>query len=193
MNTTKSKLYLSAIVLAFSAIFISCKKSDSPDIPQSPGPIITAIGTPTGDITNALIDPSGGTLNSADGKLTITIPAGAVSSATNISIQTITNMAPLGLGFGYRLQPEGTTFSIPVQLTFHYDNQLLQQTAEDFLGIVTQAADRSWNALLQSSLDTNANTVTVTTTHFSDWVLGRFLDFTMTPSSSTVQKVIPYS
>lgn len=187
MKRITTVLQFFALLLAFSGILSSCEENDPLDAAQNPDPIITDIGMPTGELTNASVGPSGGTLSSADGKLTITIPAGALASATDISIQTISNKAPSGLGFGYRLQPEGTTFSMPVELTFHYDNALLQQSPQDFLWIATQAADRSWNAMLTSELDTNAKTVTVTTTHFSDWVLARFIDITLASSASVVQ------
>jgi len=187
MRTIKTILNLLAIIFVFSVFLISCKKSDSPSVPEDNDPVITDIGTPTGAPSDTTIGPSGGTLHSADGRLTVTIPADALSSAATISIQPVTNNAPLGLGSGYRLLPEGITFAKPVELTFHYDEQLLQQSPEDFLWIVTQAGDRSWNAILKSVLDKNAKTVTVTTTHFSDWSLGRFMDFSLNPSSSTVQ------
>ena len=175
-------------VLFISSILISCKKSDSTTVGQPAGPVITAIGTTVGVASDTLIGPLGGTLRSADGNLTVTIPADAVSSLINITIQPITNQAPLGLGSGYRLQPEGMTFAKPVLLTFHYDAPLLQNSPEDFLWIVTQAADRSWDAMLKSALDRNAKSVTITTTHFSDWALGRFIDLTLIPAAANVQK-----
>ncbi len=188
MKTTKTFLYLSAIILVFATFLISCKKSSSPDTQESPGLIITAVGTPKGEMTTASIGESGGILNSADGRLTVAIPAGALSSSTEISIQPVTNEAPLGIGSGYRLLPEGITFTKPAELTLHYDDQLLQQSPEDFLWIVTQASNRSWNAMLKSVPDKNAKTVTVTTAHFSDYMMGRFIDFTLKPSSPLVLK-----
>ena len=187
MKTTNIFLKLSVIILVSTTFLISCKKSGSSSVAEDSGPIITDIGTPTGVLSDTTIGPTGGTLRSADGRLTLTIPADALSSATTISIQPVTNNAPLGLGFGYRLLPEGTTFAKPVVLTFHYDEQLLQQSPEDFLWIVTQAGDRSWNALLKSVLDKNAKTVAVTATHFSDWLLGRFIDLSLTPASSKIR------
>ena len=86
------------------------------------------------------------------------------------------------------LQPEGLTFAKPVELKFHYDGQLLKNTPEDFLWIVTQAGDGSWNAMLKSVVDTGAKTVTIKTAHFSDWALGRFIDLSLNPSSSTLSK-----
>jgi hypothetical protein len=188
MKTLIRFRHLIMAMLLIASLTISCKKSDSPSVTQDNGPVITNIGTPTGVVSDALIGPSGGTLHSADGNLTVTIPADALSSATTISIQPVTKEAPLGLGFGYQLLPEGISFAKPVELTFHYDEQLLQQSPEDFLWIVTQAGDGSWNAMLKSALDKNAKTVTITTTHFSVWSLGRFIDLTLNPASSTIQK-----
>jgi len=42
--------------------------------------------------------------------------------------------------------------------------------------------------MLKSAVDKTAKTVTIATTHFSDWALGKFIDFTLDPSSATLQK-----
>jgi hypothetical protein len=167
-----------------SWIALSCKKNDTPV--KTDDPIITDVGTPIGDATTATIGPSGGTIQSTDGNLSISIPQDALSSATQISIQPITNTAPSGLGSGYSLLPEGTTFSKPVQLTFHYDTTILNGVNQNFLWIVTQASNGSWNAMLNCVIDTISKTVTVESTHFSPWILGNF--FSISPSSKIVKK-----
>src|ERR1035437_6260831 len=187
MKTFNSFLQKIVIVMLFAFLIQSCKKGDSP-APQSNTPLTTEQGTPTGEASTTSIGPAGGTLQSADGNLLVTIPANALSSITTISIQPVTGEAPLGVGFGYRLKPEGTTFAKPIQLTFHYDQTLLKESLPDFLWIVTQAADGSWNAMLKSIVDTSAKTVTITSTHFSDWALGRFIDFTLNPVSTAIKK-----
>jgi hypothetical protein len=176
-----------ALIFATTLLY-SCEKNSSTDPPQIATPLITEVGTPNGEASTAVIGSSGGTLNSTDGLLTVTIPTGALSSPTEISIQPVTNNAPLGLGSGYRLQPEGLTFVNPVQLTFHYNEQLLKESLDEFLWIVTQAGDGSWNAMLKSVPDKNSKTVSISTAHFSDWALGRFIDFTLNPSSPVVIK-----
>jgi hypothetical protein len=188
MKTLSRSSYISFSVIFIFLLTISCKKSDSTSVPRENGPVITGVGTNAGTPSDTLIGPAGGTLHSADGKLTVTVPANALPSVTTISIQPITNMAPQGLGSGYRLMPEGTTFAKAVTLTFHYDNDLLHGSLEDFLWIVTQVGNGSWNAMLKSALDKNARTVTVTTTHFSDWMLGKFIDLTLTPAAANVQR-----
>ncbi|WP_346237601.1 hypothetical protein ABDK00_000795 [Niabella insulamsoli] len=170
-------------------LFSSCKRNDVGKDMQAPiDPIITEIGIPSGSPVSAHIGTAGGSLTSSDGGLTVSIPQGALTSSTTISIQPITNKGPLGLGAGYRLSPENVTFDKPVALIFHYDNALTNIIPEDFLWVITQNKDRSWNAALKSVVDKNANTVTVATHHFSDWSLGRFIDLSLTPASKTLKK-----
>lgn len=181
--------YLLKNLLIFSLLLLcNCNKEEDYTNKQNTKAFVTEVGTPVGSESFVSVGASGGTIISPDGLLTVTIPSQALESETKISIQPLSNEAPLGLGSGYRLQPEGTKFSKPIQLVFHYSDALLDGTAADFLWIVTQAADGSWNALLKSVVDKYAKTVTVETTHFSDWALGKFIDFTLNPSSKTIKK-----
>jgi hypothetical protein len=177
---------MTAILMA--GLFSRCSNDSDTPTPQSTDPIVTPAGTPTGDATQKTIGEGGGTVQSADGRLTVTIPAGALTEATNISIQPLSNEAPLGMGLGYRLGPEGTTFAVPVTLTFAYDDALLNGVPEEFLWIVTQAENGTWNAMLRSGVDAANHSVSVETTHFSDWALGKFLDLALAPSSAALMK-----
>lgn len=187
MKTGKFLRLTSSIVLILS-MFLSCDTDESNPNPQNSDPIITDKGSPIGEMTSSSIGASGGTLESADGRLSVIVPTGALSSNTTITIQPVTNEGPLGIGSGYRLQPEGITFAKPVMLEFNYDELLLNNTPEDFLWIVTQTSNLSWNAMLKSVVNANAKTVTIETTHFSDWALGRFIDLSLSPSSATLLK-----
>jgi hypothetical protein len=169
-------------------IFTTCGTEDGDPTPQSTIPVITDSGTPIGTASSSSIGAAGGTVQSSDGMLTVVIPPGALPGNTTISVQPITNEGPLGVGLGYRLQPEGVTFNEPVTLKFSYDEQLLNGLPADFLWIVTQAGNGSWNALLKSKLDTGAKTVSIETTHFSDWALGKFIDLSLSPKSATLLK-----
>ncbi len=93
-----------------------------------------------------------------------------------ITIEPITNHVSLAVGGGYRLGPEGTTFSQPVTLTFKYTDGMLGDKPAETLWITTQNNDGSWSANIRSVVDVTAKTVTAKTTHFSDWALGRFID-----------------
>ena len=187
MKTAIYKKFVMVAMAITPLVLSSCKK-DSTSNEGNGKPLVTEVGKSAGEMSGTSIGSAGGTLNSVDGNVTVIIPAGALQSNTAISIQPITNEAPLSVGLGYRLLPEGTTFSKPVKITFHYNEQLLKQSLEDFLWIVTQAGDKSWNAMLKSVVDKNAKTVTIETTHFSDWALGKFIDFTLDPSAYSVKK-----
>lgn len=166
----------------------SCSKEDGPIVDDPGSPIITEFGEPLGQANEVTIGPEGGTIHSSDGLLSVTIPQGALSGSTVITIQPVTNQAPLGLGNGYRLGPEGLTFENPVTLTFHYSEELLDSNPAEFLWIVFQEPDGSWKAMLESALNSDAKTVTVETSHFSDWSVGRFVDLTLNPVSKSVKK-----
>jgi hypothetical protein len=71
----------------------------------------TPIGAPIGDKVSQSIGPEGGVIRSADGNVSLSIPAGALSQATTISLQLIENKAFLGIGPAYEFSP--TASSLP--------------------------------------------------------------------------------
>lgn len=184
MKTLKDRFI--AILFVSSLLLVSCEKATN-DSSQGK-PIVTDKGTPYGQVVSIEVGTSGGTLISPDGKLKLIIPEGALSATKSISIQSISNEAPLGAGNAYRLMPAGTTFQKPVQLVFSYDDQQVDEIPAEFLWIVTQANDGSWNAMMKSMVDKISKTVSIETTHFSDWALGRFMELSLVPASQTVKK-----
>jgi hypothetical protein len=77
---------------------------------ELPDPVPTAVGTPDGAPTTETIGAAGGSIASSDGALTMNIPAGALASDTDITIQPVTNTAWGGIGTGYQFTPDGLTF-----------------------------------------------------------------------------------
>jgi hypothetical protein len=132
---------------------------------------VTSIGTAAGAPSTAVIDATGGSITSPDARLTVTVPPGAVAAATTFSIQPITNQAPGGIGKAYRLGPDGETFSTPVSISLHYSSADLAGTVADVLSLVYQDAKGRWAADMSVTLDATAQTVTVSSPHFSDWAL----------------------
>jgi hypothetical protein len=128
-----------------------------------------AKGDPQGTATTQMIDAAGGSITSADGRITLDIPAGALAAATTISVQPITNTTPNGMGLAYRLEPEGTTFAAPATLTFHLSASEALALASTY--VTTQHADGLWYSQPNQQRDGSAQTVGVSTTHFSDWSL----------------------
>jgi hypothetical protein len=173
--------------LCFIAILwlAGCTKHEPVDGGTTEGSTGTAtdIGNPAGERTHKTIGPEGGVLTSTDKNIRLTIPAGAVSAATDFSIQPIENHAPNGLGFAYRLLPEGTHFEKPVTLTFTYTDSLLTGSTPECLFIAYQGKDRIWKAH-EVSLNETSKTVSVRTTHFSDWSL--FASFRLSVAKSFI-------
>lgn len=188
-----------AAVVVSLLLLSSCKKEKEPElvnekpnipvVPADGGLYVSAAGNPTGSSSTTTIGIAGGTAVSTDGRLTLSIPAGALSGDTQIGIQPISNLAPLGIqSSAYRLTPEGVTFNSPVELTFSYANLELEGTPADFLWVTTQKADGSWEAARKSVVNTSNQTVRVEVSHFSDWALGKFIDLGLAPGTATLAK-----
>ncbi len=109
---------------------------------------------------------AGGELVSADGRLTLTFAPGTVSATTDFSVQAVTNTAPGAVGPAYRLGPEGAALGKPVTLSFAAD-----ASDPDFgsMTIATQRVSGFWVTVEGMRRDPAAQTLTVTTNHFSDW------------------------
>ncbi len=131
------------------------------------------------------IGPSGGTVTSSDGKVTVVIPSGALSSTQTIAIvpNTDSNTCPQALGAGYSLTPNGLTFSTPAMLTLHYDSTVYGANAE-FIGVAYQDDKGNWNGVTGGSVDTIHRAVTVPISHFSNWTAN--LAFEITPATAVV-------
>ncbi|SDC58603.1 hypothetical protein [Niabella drilacis] len=181
----KFHLYLIALVIGI----ISCTKTDTPDSEtpidlSSLTPEVTSKGMPTGSVYTQQVGAAGGNVQSPDGKISIDIPAGALSANTAIGIQPITNEAPMGAGNAYRLTPEGAVFARPVTITIKYGGDMKPGLS----WIVTQKADGSWLGDRNTQTDETTKTLSVKTTHFSDWGTGKLIDFRLAPKN-TVLKV----
>ena len=143
--------------LLVAMFFISCGGGDDGAGPGGGGnnntdPTPTTPGTPIGTATTQPIGAGGGTVTSADGLFSITIPPGALPAGpagssgaeTDITIQPITNTAWGGVGTGYRLLPDGLTFSAPVELNFSLEDSLLWGSDTLFVDVARQDDDRVW-------------------------------------------------
>ena len=136
-----------------------------------PPPTRTPVGTTTGSPTSQNIGPAGGTLTAAGGAVSLTVPAGALAANTDISIQAVTPQAPGAIGSSWRLLPEGVQFSAPVTLTFRYDEEMMKGSAPEISWIAYQEGRGAWRYVDEITLEKGAGTLSVATTHFSDWTL----------------------
>ena len=161
------------LLTALAASLAACPGATVPPGPQPspqpiPKPTPTSVGTPIGKPVDATIGAAGGTLASADGAVQLEIPAGAITTDQTISIQEITNNAPGAFGKAFRLTPEGTTFAKPVKLSFVLTEDQAQGATLEAINVAYQK-DGYWKPVAVVNRDTASRTVTVETTHLSDW------------------------
>jgi hypothetical protein len=110
--------------------------------------------------SSASIGPTGGSIRSADGRMTLKVPAGALAAPTTLSIAPTTNGAPNAIGSGYTLSPVGVSFARPAQLVFAYSDSDLAGTGAGMLGIAVQEGT-TWYGLLGGAVDTATGTLLV--------------------------------
>lgn len=166
-------------------LMISCRKDTAVVSPES-DETVTPVGTPAGQAVHKMMDENGGELTSADGTLHLAIPAGALNTETDISIQPISNELTGGIGTAYRLTPHGQLFCKPVAITFNYKAADTVGTCPEFLDIAFQDAEGSWQMLTNTTVDKVQKKVSAATTHFSDW--GYFKSIQVDPAKATVEQ-----
>lgn len=145
--------------------------SDSNPV-TNPSEALTPVASPAGEVVNAPIGPEGGTLESADKRIRVQIPAGALTTRQTLSVQALDkSYCPGGVGTAFRLLPHGLTFAKPVTISWQYTDADISGSAPVWLRVAYQTSKGDWHSPVTNSLDTTAKGVTVQTTHFSDWSL----------------------
>jgi hypothetical protein len=86
-----------------------------------------------------VIGPAGGSLASADGRVTLRVPQGALAADQTIGIQAVNNYAPGGQGAAYRLTPDGLELAQPVVVTLQYEEK-----ENNPVGVAVQDAAGIW-------------------------------------------------
>jgi len=159
-------VFLSLIMLFAS----SCSKQNVTDVRPTQG-TVRAKGTLKGDVVSKEIGEAGGSISSADGRLALDIPAGALAANTVISIQSISSTLPMGVGNGYRLNPEGQIFYRPVTITFKYEDSALRGSSSRLLYVAYQDESGIWKAINDCVRNSSDNTISGMANHFSDWTI----------------------
>ncbi|GAB3999902.1 hypothetical protein GCM10028807_51460 [Spirosoma daeguense] len=184
----------------FIALTTSCKKepldvdpgSDKPEVPTA-----FPIGQPTGGETTFTVTSAGGDYDLPDNSLKLTIPAGAVSTPTKITIQPVEATAPAGLGQSFRLLPHDIQFKKPITVQLSYADVATKMGSTQALGLAYQDEKGFWKFAANPVVNKNRKTVSVTTTHFSDWTLAHWFSlkprYENTPEGGTVYlQVVDY-
>jgi hypothetical protein len=165
----KYNVYCLLVLLSFQA----CKKPAQSDIQTIPEPYVRPIGTPIqGKVVKRLnIGPEGGSLISADGVLTLQVPAGAIEHDQVFEIQEITSTLEGNNYPTYKLSPEWVKFVKPVQIHFNYQNADLRGSSADMLAPAYQDEKGIYHAPKQFINDKANKKIVVNTTHFSSWTI----------------------
>lgn len=136
----------SAGVVLLAVMLGACGGNTVPTPPPDNPPTVTAPGTPVGNPVTQTIGAAGGTIQTVDGKIQITVPAGALTSSTQLTLQPVTQALPGGLGLAYELSPQNVTFSQPLQIRFQ-PPEADQAGASDAQGVAVQDDSGAWFAL----------------------------------------------
>jgi hypothetical protein len=130
-------------------------------------------GAPDGSaVVSKTISANGGVITNEDGRVSVKIPPGALEEDATISIEPITSTLPYTAGPGaFRLLPEGLHFKKPVTITFSYNDSIVRGSSPDVLHIAYQDGSGVWKAVRALQLDKLNKTVSVQSTHFSDWAV----------------------
>ncbi|MCG2615299.1 hypothetical protein LZZ85_13450 [Terrimonas sp. NA20] len=167
----KKIFYTLALILS---VLTSCKKDKPEEDPEGPPPgelsqkLKLPLGAPVGSAVQKEIGAAGGVIQSPDGVIKITVPAGAVDVPTAFSVQEVTNTLETRAR-SYRLRPEGVNFKKPLTVTYRYAGIDIGSIDPRMLFLAFQDKDGYYYSANKTKGDLNNHTLTVETTHFSDW------------------------
>ncbi len=153
----------------------------------------TGFGTPDGKPTNKSIGAAGGTITSDDGRVQLIFPPGALTAATDISIQPTTNLAPNGAGKAYQFEPSGIQFKKPVQIILHYTNEEAENCPPDLMGLAMQDHTGKWSFIDYDDWDSTGKMLKGYIQHFSGASNVYMLELRATHSSLRVGEGTPLS
>lgn len=154
---------------------------------EPPAPEATPIGQPIGPATQATIGRAGGVLRSADGSVSVEVPAGALAGDETLTLQEISHQNHGAPGRAWRVGPQALAPALPLTLRFRYADADLQGTDASELRLAWQDARRRWilPSAAAPAIDTTTRTLTLATRRLGDW--SRFARTTLTPSAATVR------
>lgn len=153
------KKYFSIILSLFLLGFSACKTTDNTINPET-GPneeggtgVVTEVGKPLGVPVSATIGPGGGKITTADGKLTLEIPAGALEKTENIKLQLTERTFPSGVGPAFSVEPKDLKLKKPVSFIWHHGEDGVNGSAPEATGIAYQTEDGDWKGKVDVEID----------------------------------------
>lgn len=173
------------LLVAALSLLSACKKNPVvPPTSETVTPFATPVGNPVGSAASKEIGTSGGSVTSPDGRVILTIPAGALTNNTTISIQPIENTTPNGIGLSYDFLPNGQQFAKPITVTLHYTDDEIAGTKPGLLEFGFQNAQNVWQGKGNLQVDKASKTVAASISHFSRWSF--YATYAMTPNQKTM-------
>jgi hypothetical protein len=147
----------STITVAVFTIAVACSSGDGrtpvePDPPAPPPPPLSVRQT---------VGVAGGTVADPEGRVSLTIPAGALGADVAITIDETTS-PPTGAvpGAFFEFGPSGTQFALPVTMTVRYNQARLPSgLREDSLRLARRTSSGTWE-FNASTADTAQNRIT---------------------------------
>lgn len=148
------RLWIATVTLGLAA----CGGDDAPDPP-----------------IESMIGAAGGSLASANGEATVTVPAGALASDTAISVEGSSVAAPMDavtVSSAFLFGPEGQTFAVPVTVTLQIDASRIPsgKAAADVKIYTAAGGTTTYQSVTTRVVD--ATHVAADTSHFSTFVAG---------------------
>ena len=151
---------------------VGCGGGDDDDAKIDAGNVVvdSAVSTVDSAVSGTMVGPSGGTVSGPEG-ITLVVPAGALSTMTNITITEVATppLASFGartpIGKFYQFAPAGTQFATATTLTMPYDATLAgtaSTTTFRITDMTTTPAD-----LTPTTVNTTAKTVSAPAMHFT--------------------------
>ena len=163
------------VTLTFIASISACNSNRfaiDPTSPENtPGGDVTLLGQPTGNAVSKVLGPEGGSLFTNDGTGQLVIPAGALTQATTITLQPITNQAPNGMGVAYRLLPADLNLGKPATLIAQYSDGDLAGNTPETMGMASQHSDKIWYSAVGQTINAATHQISAPVPHFGDWSL----------------------
>lgn len=125
-------------------------------------------------VTRQVVGPMGGTAGTSNGRIKVLIPAGALKTNVDITIQQIDAPGPGAIGPVFEVGPTGTQFAMPVTLAIKFTSADLDGRSPSSLHVATFSRG-SWVPVV-SSVNLAASVINGQITHLSPWTLIFFDD-----------------
>ncbi|HVZ76717.1 MAG TPA: hypothetical protein VG818_01905 [Gemmatimonadaceae bacterium] len=116
------------------------------------------------------VGASGGVVQTADQRVTLNVPAGAVSKDVVISVTPVsnpTNDEHVAANSVYQFGPEGTQFAQPVTLKLAYDSTALPAGTDPASLRISTFVNGAWQVVDNITVDSASHTVSGQIHHFS--------------------------